>query len=578
MKRSNDYAQGNDAFKKPRVAQGYNYQSHGGMGGSSADMYGGGYGTNPMMMGGYGQMSGGAQYGSQYADPSQALNPPFQQYQTPAFGAPFVNAPFQVSFPPSGGSAVPGTRTVYIGNVSSEVTIDEVLNLVRSGLVESARLLPEKSCAFVSFVDSSAAANFHHEANTRKFNLGGQDIRVGWGKPSAVPAQILQAVQQGATRNVFLGNVDDSVTEQGLRADFSQFGPIDTVRVLHEKNIAFVHFTSINSAMKAVASLPHDPRYSGRRINYGKDRCAKNAAGGPSNLPSSFAFGSPAFPQYGTPMAFNPSFDRFPGGRSGGMGMGSNFNNSSSAGNNVPMGALAAQGNRTVYLGNISPETTCEDLCNHIRGGILNSIRYLPSKHIAFVSFVDPQAANNFFNQATHQGVMVRSRRLKVGWGQNAHALPQPVVQALQEGATRNVYVGAIDDSFTEDRLRHDFAEFGEIELVNILKEKNCGFINFTNIMAAVKAVDGIRRNPAYDGVKVNFGKDRCGGPPKMNRMNSNGHGHGNSSNHGNGGGHHGDQHDSQNGGSNQGDSKPDDSANDIKDFEEDDEMFQVSV
>ncbi|KAF9586511.1 hypothetical protein BGW38_003197, partial [Lunasporangiospora selenospora] len=85
MKRSNDYIQSHDGYKKPRVGQGYNgYQggpntnmgnmgslgnlgNMGGMGGmgnmgnpAAVDMYGGnGYGTNPMMMmGAYGQMAG----------------------------------------------------------------------------------------------------------------------------------------------------------------------------------------------------------------------------------------------------------------------------------------------------------------------------------------------------------------------------------------------------------------------------------------------------------------------------------------------------------------------------------------
>ncbi len=41
--------------------------------------------------------------------------------------------------------------------------------------------------------------------------------------------------------------------------------------------------------------------------------------------------------------------------------------------------------NRTVYLGNIHLETTTEDLCNAIRGGILHSIRYMQDKHIAVI-------------------------------------------------------------------------------------------------------------------------------------------------------------------------------------------------
>ncbi|KAF9426152.1 hypothetical protein BGZ76_002883 [Entomortierella beljakovae] len=571
MKRSNDYAQSHDAFKKPRVAQGYNSSnsnsSYTGLSGSSADMYGG-YGSNPMAM--YNQMSGSNQYGNQYgADPSMSLSTPYQQYQTPTFGAAYGNIPFQVSFPTNAGTGAPGGRTVYIGNVAPETQIDEVLSLVRTGLVESARLLPEKNCAFISFVDATAAAAFHLEANTRKFNLAGRDLRVGWGKPSQVSAPILQAVQQGATRNVFLGNVDDTVTEQTLRSDFAQFGTIDTVKILREKNIAFVHFTNIGSAMKAVAALPHDTRYAGRRINYGKDRCAKNASGVSGGMSGSFAFGGTGYSQYGSsmPMGFGSGFDRFSGG--GRMGAASGLVGGAPMG--ASAGALTAEGNRTVYLGNIGEDTTCEELCNVIRGGILNSIRYLPQKHIAFVTFVDPQAASSFFNIAS-QGITVRSRTLKVGWGQNAHALPLQVIEAVQKGATRNVYLGMIDETFTEERLRHDFAEFGEIELVNILREKNCGFVNFTNILAAVKGVEGIRRNPAYDQVKVNFGKDRCGNSPRIQRGNYN---------RSNGGNSHGSDNGGESGQAETGDEpavKIEDTASDLKAFEEDDEMFQVGA
>jgi len=56
------------------------------------------------------------------------------------------------------------------------------------------------------------------------------------------------------------------------------------------------------------------------------------------------------------------------------------------------MGGLQSL-NRTVYLGNIHPETTAEDLCNAIRGGVLQSIRYMQDKHIAVRWFF------NFFNR-----------------------------------------------------------------------------------------------------------------------------------------------------------------------------------
>ena len=39
--------------------------------------------------------------------------------------------------------------------------------------------------------------------------------------------------------------------------------------------------------------------------------------------------------------------------------------------------------NRTIYLGDIHPETTTEVLCNAIRGGASQSIRYIQGKRIA---------------------------------------------------------------------------------------------------------------------------------------------------------------------------------------------------
>ena len=67
------------------------------------------------------------------------------------------------------------------------------------------------------------------------------------------------------------------------------------------------------------------------------------------------------------------------------------------------------------------------------------------------------------------------------------------------------------------ERLRADFAEYGEIELVNALREKSCAFVNFTNIANAIKAIEAVRGREEYKRFKVNFGKDRCGNPPRQN-------------------------------------------------------------
>ena len=71
-----------------------------------------------------------------------------------------------------------------------------------------------------------------------------------------------------------LGNLDDTFTEETLRDDLSRYGHIDQVKIVRDKNIGFVHFLSISTAMKVVTELPKEPEWTGKRVNYGKDRCA----------------------------------------------------------------------------------------------------------------------------------------------------------------------------------------------------------------------------------------------------------------------------------------------------------------
>jgi hypothetical protein len=52
--------------------------------------------------------------------------------------------------------------------------------------------------------------------------------------------------------------------------------------------------------------------------------------------------------------------------------------------------------------------------------------------------------------------------------------LPPALALAVHSGATRNVYIGNIEDFdvYNEEKLKRDFSEYGDIELVNFLKEK----------------------------------------------------------------------------------------------------------
>lgn len=70
----------------------------------------------------------------------------------------------------------------------------------------------------------------------------------------------------------------------------------------------------------------------------------------------------------------------------------------------------------------------------------------------------------------------------------------------------------------TVETLRNDFSVFGEIELINIVSDRNIAFVNFTDVLSAIKAVDVMKCHPDYTGFKINYGKDRCGNEPRAPR------------------------------------------------------------
>ncbi|KAL6717139.1 hypothetical protein ACLMJK_005054 [Lecanora helva] len=439
----------------------------------------------------------------QFLSGPQSPTTPFGNMGNQAYGG-----AAQMQMAPTIGNS--GSRTVYLGNIPPETSAEEILGHVRSGQIESVRLLPDKSCAFISFLDTSSATHFHSDAILKKLSIKGQDIKVGWGKPAQVPTSVSVAVQQsGASRNVYLGNLPETVTEAELREDLGKFGPIDMIKIVREKAIGFVHFLSISNAVKAVSQLPQEPKWQApRRVYYGKDRCAYISKTQQQNAA-----------QY---LGIAPGYAHVLNGAD------RDLISNALAQQSVAAAAVATQaggvnnlGNRTVYLGNIHPETTIEEICNVVRGGLLHHIRYIPDKHICFVTFIDPTSAASFYALSNVQGLMIHNRRLKIGWGKHSGALPPAIALAVSGGASRNVYIGNLDESWTEERLRQDFSDYGEIELVNALREKSCAFVNFTNISNAIKAIEATRSREDYQRFKVNFGKDRCGNAPRQNNQNS---------------------------------------------------------
>jgi len=159
---------------------------------------------------------------------------------------------------------------------------------------------------------------------------------------------------------------------------------------------------------------------------------------------------------------------------------------------------------RSVWLGNINPDTTEGELTAAFAPyGMIEHVKILPAKNCAFVRFVELDAAIR-----AHSGMFgatIHGQQIKIGWGK-----AEPV-QKEETGPPpcRNLWLGNINPEISEEQIRSAFSTFGTIEKVRIIPAKNCAFVNFSTLDAAMNAKNQMQGATLIDRpVKINFGKE----------------------------------------------------------------------
>ena len=117
------------------------------------------------------------------------------------------------------------------------------------GALESVRIDPATSAAFVNFVNPEHAAACLQDKPS--VHLQGQRVELAWGKAKPMSEALQMAVQRGATRNLYLGNLPADVEQGEVLRVFSSFGPVESLRLLSQARTGFVNFCTIEAAMAA---------------------------------------------------------------------------------------------------------------------------------------------------------------------------------------------------------------------------------------------------------------------------------------------------------------------------------------
>ena len=441
-----------------------------------------------------------------------------------------------------------------MGNITEATKHVEIFDLIKCGPVVEVKLLAEKKCAFIEFLDLPTSLSFFNFYSKSPPVIPSSPIplKVAFAKSSSpVPLNIQAAMTAvpPATRVAYVGGLEESqLNEAYLVEKFSPYGSIESVRMLKEKKTAFVHFVSVASAIKLISLLgtssPVSLGLPGSKICYGKDRFPVSSA-----RPSTEQRFSIPSPIGGMPKMQVPAIP---------MSQFSIFCMQNSHLFKIPgVPAPFTQNHRTIFLGSIPEEACLSDLANVIRGGPLFKLKIVPEKNCAFVTFVKASDALLFYVSVVgHRptishlecptddaekrqddsktnislnvpGIFVLGRKIyKVGFGRPME-LTTEMLEAIEKGgATRNIYIGLpkptndlewfAESLPDEPTIISEFSQYGTIESVVRVPEKQVAFVNFASIVSALKALVGLRSNPIFETCRILYGKDRCSAPVAM--------------------------------------------------------------
>lgn len=196
------------------------------------------------------------------------------------------------------------SRSLWVGNLDSNTTGQELMRVFAPyGAIESLRLLPEKECGFVNFVEINDAVRAREDVlgrlGAKLENLGtgpGCTVRIGFGKIDSAPSHTTSinkpASSQssgaavsgtagpsnyamdtlmsnldmgvgsapmtpggsegvGPTRALWVGSIPSTVTPAVLLNIFQPFGPVESARILTHKNCGFINFERVDDAVRA---------------------------------------------------------------------------------------------------------------------------------------------------------------------------------------------------------------------------------------------------------------------------------------------------------------------------------------
>ncbi|KAG8459348.1 hypothetical protein KFE25_012984 [Diacronema lutheri] len=152
----------------------------------------------------------------------------------------------------------------------------------------------------------------------------------------------------------------------------------------------------------------------------------------------------------------------------------------------------ARSSERCIAIRELHPHATFEEIANEVGlYGPIESIQIDAAKGLAQVHFIDPHSAATL---CAERSLLQFRGLLSAVTLERSRPMAADVAAAVMAGATRNLYINLgssgsrLVERLTPDILRDAFGQHGTVESVRVLAKQAIAFVNFTTVLAAVRA------------------------------------------------------------------------------------------
>lgn len=188
----------------------------------------------------------------------------------------------------SGGLNTGGDYSIFVGDLGADVD-DNVLMAAfqsRYGSIRSAKVMIDpvtgysRGFGFIRFFDENDQQRSLEEM--QGVYVGSRPLRVSVARPRAkFDVGLSPHTPESEITTVFVGGLNSTITEEELCAYFGTYGDILAVKIIPNKNIAFIQYEKRISAEQAIAEL-NGSHLGGAKLRLSFGRTQLNTGAAPS--------------------------------------------------------------------------------------------------------------------------------------------------------------------------------------------------------------------------------------------------------------------------------------------------------